>query len=62
VLIYSAGLRLGELLNLKIEDINSDSMKIHVRQSVLLCLNCHLYFQPQQYTIGIYRPGDQPEF
>jgi len=33
MLIYSAGLRLGELLNLKIEDINSDSMKIHVRQS-----------------------------
>ena len=31
-LIYSAGLRLGELLELKIGDINSESMKIHVRQ------------------------------
>lgn len=32
LLIYSAGLRLGELLNLKLGDLNSDSMKIHVRQ------------------------------
>jgi len=33
LLIYSAGLRLGELLNLKICDIDPESMKIHVRQS-----------------------------
>lgn len=33
LLIYSAGLRLGELLNLKIGDINSETMKIHIRQS-----------------------------
>ncbi len=32
-LIYSAGLRLGELLNLKIEDIDSESKRIHIRQS-----------------------------
>ncbi len=32
LLIYSAGLRLGELLNLKPEDINSEAMKIHIRQ------------------------------
>lgn len=32
LLIYSAGLRLGELLELKIGDIDSESMKIHVRQ------------------------------
>ncbi|MFH2032825.1 MAG: site-specific tyrosine recombinase/integron integrase [Bacteroidota bacterium] len=32
LLIYSAGLRLGELLNLRIGDIDSESMKIHVRQ------------------------------
>ena len=32
LLIYSAGLRLGELLNLKISDIDSQSMKIHIRQ------------------------------
>ena len=31
-LIYSAGLRLGELLELKIGDIDSDSMRIHVRE------------------------------
>lgn len=32
LLIYSAGLRLGELLNLKLEDLNSESMKIHIQQ------------------------------
>jgi len=31
--IYFAGLRLGELLNLKIEDIDSEAKKIHIRQS-----------------------------
>ncbi len=31
-LIYSAGLRLNELLELRIGDIDSDAMKIHVRQ------------------------------
>lgn len=31
-LIYSAGLRLGELLELKIGDIDSEAMRIHVRQ------------------------------
>jgi integrase/recombinase XerD len=33
LLIYSAGLRLGELLNLKLGDIDSSSMKIHIRES-----------------------------
>ncbi len=33
LLIYSGGLRLGELLNLKIGDIDSEAMKIHVRQA-----------------------------
>jgi len=32
MMIYSAGLRLGELLNLKLSDIDSDRMKIHIRQ------------------------------
>jgi site-specific recombinase XerD len=32
LLIYSGGLRLGELLNLKISDVDSESMKIHIRQ------------------------------
>ena len=31
-LIYSAGLRLGELLELKLGDIDSDTMKIYVRK------------------------------
>jgi len=33
VLIYSAGLRLGELVNLEIGDIDSESMKIHIREA-----------------------------
>ena len=33
LLIYSGGLRLGELLNLKIGDIDSESMKVHIRQA-----------------------------
>lgn len=33
LLIYSGGLRLGELINLKIADIDSEAMKIHVRQA-----------------------------
>jgi site-specific recombinase XerD len=32
LLIYSAGLRLGELLNLKIAEIDSHAMKTHIRQ------------------------------
>jgi site-specific recombinase XerD len=32
LLIYSGGLRLGELINLKISDIDSESMKIHIKQ------------------------------
>jgi site-specific recombinase XerD len=31
VLIYSAGLRLSELINLEIGDIDSEAMKIHIR-------------------------------
>jgi len=31
-LIYSAGLRIGELLNLKMEDIDSDRMQIRIHQ------------------------------
>ena len=31
-LIYSAGLRIGELLNLKISDIDSDRMQIRINQ------------------------------
>jgi site-specific recombinase XerD len=30
LLIYSAGLRLGELLNLKLGDIDSEQMRIHI--------------------------------
>jgi integrase/recombinase XerD len=33
MMIYSAGLRLGELLNLQIPDIDSNRMKIHIRQA-----------------------------
>ncbi len=33
LLIYSAGLRLSELINLEISDIDSDSMRIHIRNA-----------------------------
>jgi integrase/recombinase XerD len=33
LLIYSAGLRLGELVNLRIKDIDSERMKVYVQQS-----------------------------
>ncbi len=33
VLIYSAGLRLSELVNLEISDIDSEAMKIHIRSA-----------------------------
>ncbi len=33
LVIYSGGLRLGELLNLKLGDIDSESMKIHIRNA-----------------------------
>ena len=33
ILIYAGGLRLGELTNLKIEDIDSDAMRIHIREA-----------------------------
>lgn len=32
LLIYSAGLRLGELLELKIGDVDSEAMRIHIRR------------------------------
>jgi site-specific recombinase XerD len=33
LLIYSGGLRLSELINLRIEDIDSEMMKIHIREA-----------------------------
>lgn len=33
MMIYSAGMRLGELLNLKVSDIDSNRMKIHIQQA-----------------------------
>ncbi len=65
VLIYSAGLRLSELINLEIGDINSESMKIHIRGAkgkkdryVMLSENVlkllreyYKEFKPQKYII-----------
>ena len=65
LLIYSGGLRMGELLNLKIGDIDSQSMKIHIRQAkgkkdryimlsenVLTMLrNYYKRYQPKDYII-----------
>ena len=33
LLIYSAGLRLGELIKLKLSDVDSEAMKIHIRNA-----------------------------
>lgn len=33
LVIYSGGLRLGEVLNLNIEDIDSEAMRIHIKQA-----------------------------
>jgi len=63
MLIYSAGLRIGELLNLKISDIDSDRMQIRINQGkgqkdrysilskkVLVILREYVKeYQPQEY-------------
>ncbi len=69
LLIYSAGLRLGELLNLKLGDIDSESMKIHIRKSkgkkdryIMLSKNVlkllkeyYKSYKPKEYIIeGLY--------
>jgi len=65
VLIYSAGLRLGELLNLELGDIDSESMRIHIRGAkgkkdryVMLSENVlellkeyYKVYKPQKYII-----------
>jgi site-specific recombinase XerD len=59
--IYSAGLRLAETINLKVADIDSDRMKIHIRQgkgkkdrfvmlSEKLLLTMREYFQQYKPT------------
>jgi len=64
LLLYSGGLRLGELLNLKIGDIDSESMKIHIRRAkgkkdryVMLSENAlnllseyYKIYQPKEYV------------
>jgi site-specific recombinase XerD len=61
-IIYSGGLRLGELLELKIGDIDSESMRIHVREAkgkkdryVMLSENV-LYLLREYYKV--YKPKD----
>ena len=61
-LIYSAGLRLGELLELKIGDIDSESMKIHIREGKgkkdrYIMLSQNVLNLLREYYI-IYKPKD----
>ena len=68
---YSAGLRVSEIATLKIKDIDSDRMVIHVRQGkgrkdrivalspllLLIIRECWLVDRPQQFLL----PGKDPE-
>lgn len=70
-LIYSAGLRVRELINLRIEDIDSDRMLIHIRQtkynkdryvplSATVLVGLRKYYRayaPQQYLFNGRTPG-----
>ena len=58
--IYSAGLRLGEVINLKIEDIDSQNMRIHIRQGkgnkdIFVMLSDKLLSVLREYFI-VYQP------
>ncbi len=60
LLIYSAGLRVGELVRLKIEDIDNTRMMIHIRRSKgnkdrYTILSDIAYAEVKRY-IEIYRP------
>ena len=71
LLIYSAGLRLVELLNLKLGDIDSETMKIHIRQSkgkkdryIMLSENVlkllreyYKSYKPKDYIIEVQKGG-----
>lgn len=70
--LYSAGLRMGELLNLKIGDIDSDGMRIWVREgkgvkdrltvlSPMLLKLLRLYYQKYRPKCYLFEgPGGQP--
>jgi integrase/recombinase XerD len=71
MLLYSTGMRVSEISNLKITDIDSKAMRIKVvqgkgakdrftllSQQVLLELRAYyLIYKPQQYLFNGYRPG-----
>ena len=65
ILIYSGGLRLSELINLQIGDIDSETMKIHIRQAkgkkdryimlsenvLILLRDYYKLYKPKKYII-----------
>ena len=60
-LVYAAGLRLGELLNLEISDIDSETMRIHIRQGKgkkdrYLMLSENVLMLLRKYY-KVYKPG-----
>ena len=61
MLIYSAGLRVGEVTRLKVEDINSDRMLIHVRQSKGRKARYTLLSEKALQVLGEYGREYQPQ-
>jgi len=60
LLIYSGGLRLGELLNLKIGDIDSESMKIHICQAKSKKDRCIMLSEKTLFMLRDYYKKYQP--
>jgi site-specific recombinase XerD len=61
-MLYGAGLRLGELLNLKLSDINSENMLIYIRKAKgnkdrVVMLSSDLLIDLREYFI-IYKPKE----
>ncbi|MGI6319987.1 MAG: site-specific tyrosine recombinase/integron integrase [Bacteroidales bacterium] len=61
-MLYGAGLRLGELLNLKLSDINSENMLIYIRKAKgnkdrVVMLSSDLLIELREYFI-IYKPKE----
>ncbi len=71
LIIYSAGLRLGEVLNLRIEDIDSEAMRMHIKKAkgkkdryvmlsenaLILLRKYYIKYKPKEYVFEGLRGG-----